>query len=137
MTRRTFVSALVIGVPLFAALVAWAGMEAYASAHPGRLAIITISEGQTFEFSLNHDTREVITTPLGTNTVVIEGGTIRMESADCPGQDCVEHDAIDHVGQSIICLPHRLVVAISEQAPSDLDPTNPPDSPNTFDTIAR
>ena len=36
-----------------------------------------------------------------------------MEAADCRDQICVRHRAVSAVGESIICLPHKLVVEIT------------------------
>lgn len=46
------------------------------------------------------------------NTVVIEQGRVRMAQAGCPDKRCVRQGAISRAGQSIICLPARLVVSI-------------------------
>ncbi|MBQ0018233.1 MAG: NusG domain II-containing protein [Clostridiales bacterium] len=46
------------------------------------------------------------------NTVVIENGKVRMEAASCHNQVCVRHAAISSAGESIICLPNRIVVKI-------------------------
>ncbi|MEG0767299.1 MAG: NusG domain II-containing protein [Clostridia bacterium] len=46
------------------------------------------------------------------NRVVLSGGTVRMESADCPDQRCVRQGAVCRTGEQIICLPHRLVVTL-------------------------
>ncbi len=47
------------------------------------------------------------------NLVVIEEGTVRVKEADCKNQLCVKQGAIKFAGQSIICLPHAVVVEIS------------------------
>ena len=39
----------------------------------------------------------------GSNTVVIENGTVYMKDADCPDKLCEK---------TIVCLPHRVVVEI-------------------------
>ena len=48
-----------------------------------------------------------------TNQVVIEGAKVHMESASCHNQICVEHSAISLAGDSIVCLPNRVVVEIA------------------------
>ena len=47
-----------------------------------------------------------------TNIVLITEGTVSMESADCPDQICVHHQRIKRSGESIICLPNKVVVSI-------------------------
>ena len=50
-----------------------------------------------------------------TNRLLIAEGKARMEWADCPDQICVEHKAISHGGEEIVCLPNRIVVRILEE----------------------
>jgi hypothetical protein len=53
------------------------------------------------------------------NTLVIEGGRARIEAADCPDKLCVKQRAISKAGESIICLPHKLVIRISRESGVD------------------
>ncbi len=55
------------------------------------------------------------------NTLVIEKGKANMTSADCPDQICVNHVPVSHVGESIVCLPNRVVVNVVGDAEADLD----------------
>lgn len=48
----------------------------------------------------------------GTNILVIEGGTAYLSYADCPDRTCVSTGRIKYVGQSIICLPNKITVAV-------------------------
>ena len=45
----------------------------------------------------------------GTNTVQIENGKVKMAAANCPDQICVHQKAISRNGESIICLPNKIV----------------------------
>lgn len=47
------------------------------------------------------------------NVVVIEDGAAHMEDADCPDKLCVHQGAISRDGQTIVCLPHKLVVEVT------------------------
>lgn len=57
-----------------------------------------------------------VTVPLdsayGHNLLMIENGTVRMLEADCPDQTCVHTGAVGRQGQTIVCLPNRVVVEI-------------------------
>lgn len=48
----------------------------------------------------------------GTNILVIEGGVAYLSYADCPDKTCVNTGKIKYVGQSIICLPNKITVAV-------------------------
>lgn len=50
----------------------------------------------------------------GTNTLCIDEGSVWLKEADCPDQICVQTGKIRYAGQSIICLPHKVVVEIKE-----------------------
>lgn len=49
----------------------------------------------------------------GTNTVVIKSGVVYMESASCKNQICVSTGEISKKGESIVCLPNKVVVEIN------------------------
>lgn len=55
-----------------------------------------------------------LTVPEGVsyNLLAVSSSGVSMEAADCPDQICVHHIPIMREGESIICLPHRLVVEI-------------------------
>ena len=46
------------------------------------------------------------------NLISVTDGMVVVEAADCKDQICVRHKPISSKGESIICLPHRLVVEI-------------------------
>ena len=46
------------------------------------------------------------------NVVSVSGGTVTVTEASCKNQVCVKHGAISAAGESIVCLPNRLVVRI-------------------------
>ena len=53
------------------------------------------------------------------NLISVIDGKIAMEAADCKDQICVHHKPISSKGESIICLPHRLVVEIDSGENTD------------------
>ena len=58
----------------------------------------------------------------GYNLVMIEDGTVRITDADCPDQLCMKQRSISKNGESIICLPHKLVVSLTgDSAPDGQD----------------
>ena len=57
----------------------------------------------------------------GYNLLLIENGMASVTDATCPDQLCVRQRAISKSGESIICLPHRLVVQIEGEGEVDLD----------------
>lgn len=60
-------------------------------------------------------------TELGHNVFEINEEGARMIEADCPTLSCTRQAAINHVGENIVCLPHRfhLVVVGDEEVEVD------------------
>ena len=56
-----------------------------------------------------------------TNVLVIEDGVVNMLEADCPDQICVDHIPISKNGETIVCLPNKVVVTITEGKSNELD----------------
>ena len=48
------------------------------------------------------------------NRLVIKDGKAYVETATCPDGICADHKPISHDGESIICLPHKVVVAAEQ-----------------------
>ena len=95
-------------------------------------------DGTVYELPLDEDTVLEVATPLGTNTVVVEGSSVRMEAADCPHGDCLRQRPISHPGEQIICLPHELWIEI---VPEDGESSGMLDEdavsyPDDVDTVA-
>ena len=75
-------------------------------------AIVHDGDGEQRTLPLSQDARLTVVTDLGKNTLVIENGSLRMEEADCPNGSCLKQRPISHVGEQIICLPHKLWVEV-------------------------
>lgn len=63
-------------------------------------------------YPLSIDIEADITGAGGTNRLVIHDGEAWIESASCPDGICVRTGRISKNGQSIICLPNKVVVEI-------------------------
>ena len=50
------------------------------------------------------------------NVVIISGSKVSVTEASCKNQVCVKHGAISRPGESIVCLPNRLVVRIENDS---------------------
>ena len=91
---------LVLAV-LAAAALLFAGRKLFFSSSP---AAVTVSVDGT----------ELIESPGGgTNRLVIKDGAVHMEEASCPDKVCIKQGTISKTGQSIVCLPNRVIVTIT------------------------
>lgn len=46
------------------------------------------------------------------NKIIIKDDTIRMIEADCPDSLCIYQGEIKRVGQSLVCLPNKVMIEI-------------------------
>ena len=80
--------------------------------------VLTPKRGKTVTFKENKKTvyagsiYENKTIMLAGNTVEIKNGKVRVSSADCKNQICVNHKPISKRGESIICLPNKVLAEV-------------------------
>lgn len=111
-----------IGVILVMALIAFFVVDKFIK-KDGNKVVIKV-DGEIVKIVNLTDTNNIIVNGYdgGTNTVVIENGTVYMTEADCPDKICVNTGKISKIGETIVCLPHRVVVEIQgEVSQSDSD----------------
>lgn len=63
-------------------------------------------------YPLDENLSKNFETDLGYNTLVIKDKTAQIEAANCRDQICVKNFPISKAGETIVCLPHKLVVEI-------------------------
>lgn len=78
----------------------------------GQFVKITRNGSVIGEYSLYKDGVITIEGDGGENTLTIKNGKADMSDADCPDKICVFHKPISKTGESIVCLPHKIVVEI-------------------------
>ena len=85
----------------------------YLFSKTGESVRITIDGTVYGTYSLDED-REIPVERDGSviNVVRIEDGSVRMEQATCPDALCIRQGAISRERQTIVCLPHKLVVEV-------------------------
>ncbi len=77
------------------------------------LSVNIYTSGELVEtLSLDKNREYEVDTEYGYNKVIIEDGSAYVVSADCPDKICVSHSPISKTGETIICLPHKLVVEV-------------------------
>ena len=75
---------------------------------------ITVDQKLYGNYDLNKNQTITIQNDLGINTIQIQNKDVWMEEADCPDGYCKEQGHISKNKQTIVCLPHKLVVEISD-----------------------
>lgn len=95
-------------------LIAFAGVLChFLFSREGDMVKVTIDGAYFGEYSLSDDKVVEIRHGESFNILVIENGKARVESASCPDGICVSHRPISRSGESIICLPNKVVISVS------------------------
>jgi hypothetical protein len=89
----------------------------------GSFAVIKIDGIETERYPLSVNTEVVIETgDDGRNTLVIENNKAFMKNSNCPDKICDGHSKVSYKGETIVCLPHKVVIEIvADEATDELD----------------
>ena len=82
---------------------------------------ITVDGESKAFLPLGEDDSIRIDTDGGYNVITVKDGEVTVSEADCRDQICVEHKKIRKTGETIVCLPHKLVVTVTGDKPGDFD----------------
>lgn len=109
---------LLIGMILLAAYRIW-----YHT--PGGTVEVAI-DGKVYQtMSLSEDTTITLPAENGYNILTIRDGCADITDADCQDKLCVKQKKIRYTGETLVCLPHKLVVKVTD---STEDAENGPDA---------
>jgi hypothetical protein len=87
----------------------------------GDLVLIRVDGKVVEELPLNKNTTKIIEGVGGTNKLIIEDGHADMIEASCPDELCVDQRNIEHDGETIVCLPNKVVVEIQSETKNEID----------------
>ncbi len=82
----------------------------------GKAEQITVTvDGENYgSYQKNRDRTVKIETEYGENTLIIKGGKAHITKSDCPDKTCEKTGEINKAGETIVCLPHKVVVEVTE-----------------------
>jgi len=74
-------------------------------------------------FDINDEISETIETKDGKGSLIlkISNNEVSVTESDCNNQICVNTKAISKTGESIVCLPQKIVISITEGDKSEFD----------------
>ena len=102
---------IMIGVLVLCGLVIAGAL--FLTREKGNQVVVSVDGQVVNSFPIDKDTEYVIEGyEGGRNTLIIKDGVAYMSDASCPDHLCMGMGKISQVGQSIICLPNRVVVEI-------------------------
>ncbi len=89
----------------------------------GTYAVVKVDGQELYKLELDKDTTiDVAGYQGGLNRIEVKAGKVSMTEADCPDELCVKTGKISRTGETIVCLPHRVVIEIkSTQGGNTID----------------
>lgn len=114
---------ILIAVLAGTALSALLGMSLFFGAgSKGGKAVVFIDGKESASYSLNEElTVPVETENGGYNLLEIKDGKANIKEASCPDKICVNHHPVNKNGQTLVCLPNKVVVEIVSGEEPDVD----------------
>ena len=86
----------------------------------GKFVIIKVDGKVTASYPIDTEKNITITgVNGGKNILKIHNGKADMTAADCPDKTCVKKHSIMYEGETIVCLPHKVVVSIDNASHSE------------------
>lgn len=103
---------LLLAVLLAAAALLFS-VRGFFAGRPAVMVSVSVDGTEIMTLDLNRNDDIVIESGNGqTNHLIIEDGKAFLTEASCPDKLCVRQGAISETGQSIVCLPNRVIVTI-------------------------
>lgn len=100
-------------VAVIAAIAVLWGLLLWLLPSEGTAVQVTVDGRLVATYPLNEDRTQTISgVDGGQNLLVIASGRATVTQASCPDKICVRHRAINRAGQSIICLPNKVVITV-------------------------
>lgn len=88
---------------------------------PGAEVVIAIDGEEFMRFDLNDDVSVTVGESEHKNVVSIKNGAVCVSDASCPDHVCVNSGWKKYDGETIVCLPNKLVVTVTGGEDSGLD----------------
>ena len=73
---------------------------------------ITVNGKKFGTYSLDKNREIKVESETGYNVVIIEDGKAYVRDADCPDKYCVKMGKISGNSESLVCLPHKMIVEV-------------------------
>lgn len=107
---KKFDMIIVAGVIVIAAILYVSGI--FSPKYDGKYAVIYTDDEEYARLPLDEDTIMRVETEYGYNEVAIKDGYADCTDADCRDGVCVKHKAISMKDETIVCLPHKVIIEI-------------------------
>jgi len=110
--KKTLICDLILVVPILVIALFFL-IVSMKNVKKGSFAVVKINGQVVARYSLSIDAEYILNN--GTNTLVIKDGYAMIIGSNCPDKTCEKQGRINLQGQTIVCLPNRLIVTIEQE----------------------
>ena len=108
---------VIIGCVMFGIAASMLGVRTL----PGNTAVISIDNEIRYALELGKDRILTVKGAYGDMVIKVEAGEIWVEEVHCPRKVCMRTGRISQKGQTIVCLPNRIIIRIEGNGNEALD----------------
>ena len=114
---------ILIATLVVCALAAFGGVSLYSALRTREPEAVVYEDGEEQgRYPLSEDTTvEIRQKDNSYNILRIREGKADITEASCPDKICVSHRPVNRQGESLVCLPNRVVVEIENGVESEVD----------------
>ncbi len=107
---------LILVAGLVFTAVIWSASQKILHSAPAAVARVSVDGTVTASLDLDEDTELTVTGKNGCyNKLIVRNGEVWCDSASCPDKVCVKQGKKSHNGDTIACLPNKMIVTIVAQ----------------------
>ncbi|MBR3498476.1 MAG: NusG domain II-containing protein [Selenomonadaceae bacterium] len=77
-----------------------------------KIAVVKVGGEIVRELDLSEKKIFTVEASGGKNILEVKGGAVRVVEADCPDKICVRRGAIKNLGETIACVPHKILIEV-------------------------
>ena len=83
--------------------------------------VVYVGEQEYARFSIKEDREFLIETEKGTNRLILKDGKADVTEASCPDKICVHQSPISETGETIVCMPNRVIVTVEQASQKGIE----------------
>ncbi len=112
---------ILMGILLFTSILLFLGYHFYFR-QSGDSVVVSVDNQTYAVLPLSKNTKLSIPgKDGGENTLQIKNKTARIIHADCPDKLCVHQKGIHKQGETLVCLPHKVIITVISRESNHLD----------------
>lgn len=120
MVKKHRIDIIILVILIIIAIGSWIGVTVLFDVNGDYVEVILDNRVEKV-ISLNEEGDYELEDGDHSNIITIKNREVYMKSSDCPDQVCVKQGKIKKQGESIICLPHKLVIRIASEEYPEID----------------